>query len=289
MLEDIATALEAWRLDPAVHLVVIEAVGERAFCAGGDVRIIRDWAVAGERVRIEDFFVHEYTLNQTIARYPKPYIALIDGLWMGGGVGLSVHGAYRVVSEHAQFAMPEVHIGLFPDIGASYVLPRLRGAFGFYLGLTGTRVGPADALWLGLATHYVGRQALPALADALAEHGFAALTEHAEPPPQAVQFPALANRVAEIFSLRQLDAVIAALERLDDDWSRETLATMRTASPSALRWSFDLLHAGASRTLDDCLRAELALTRIATKHPDFAEGVRAMVIDKDRNPRWTAR
>ena len=284
MIHGVAAALEAWRDEPAVHLVVIEGAGERAFCVGGDVRSIRDWILAGEHDRVEAFFVHEYALNRAIARYNKPCVALIDGMWMGGGVGLSVHGGYRVVSEHAQFAMPEVQVGLFPDVGASYVLPRLRGAFGLYLGLTGARVGAGDACWLGLATHYVERATLAGLADALAEHGMGALTVATPPPPG--DGPAIAGRVAEVFGLPSLEAILSALERGGDEWSQATLAAMRTASPSALGWTFELLRAGAGRTLEECQRAELALTRVVTRHPDFVEGVRALVVDKDRRPRW---
>lgn len=287
MIDAISTALHAWRDDPAIHLIVVDAVGDRAFCAGGDIRTIRDWVLAADRDRVEDFFAREYALNHLIARYPKPYIALIDGIWMGGGVGLSIHGPYRVVSEHAQFAMPEAQLGLFPDVGASFFLPRLRGAFGLYLGLSGARVGPGDAVWLGLATHHASRAALPSLVDSLAEHGLAALATHAVSPPPG-QLAAIDKRVAAIFSAPPtLDSVIAALQLLDDEWSRATLAAMQTASPAALRWTFDLLRAGAGRTLEACQAAELALTRVATRHPDFAEGVRAMVIDKDRQPRWS--
>ena len=285
MIDAIAAALADWRNDPAIHLVVIESTGDRAFCAGGDVRTVRDWILAGDRARVEAFFASEYALNHSIAQYSKPYVALIDGLWMGGGVGLSVHGAYRVVSEHAQFAMPEVQVGLFPDVGASFVLPRLRGAFGLYLGLTGTRVGAGDAIWLGLATHHVERIALAGLADALAEDGLGALAEHARPPAPPPLGPQTAA-VDQVFRQPTLPAILQALEDRTDEWARETLAAMRSASPSSLRWTFDLLRAGAGRTLEECQRAELELTRIVTLHPDFVEGVRAMVVDKDRRPQW---
>lgn len=287
MIHDIAAALESWRSDPSVHLVVVEGAGERAFCAGGDVRSIRDWIIAGDHVEVDAFFVHEYALNRAIARYPKPYVALIDGIWMGGGVGLSVHGPYRVVSEFSKFAMPEVQVGLFPDVGASFVLPRLRGAFGLYLGLTGTRVGGADACRLGLATHYVEREALAGLADALAEDGLGALAEYARAPPPG-ELASQAEPIAEIFTLPSVTAILAALGSRDDAWARSTLAAMRTASPTSLRWTFDLLREGAGRTFEQCQRAELELTRIAMRHPDFPEGVRAMVIDKDRQPHWSA-
>jgi enoyl-CoA hydratase len=287
MIQDVAAALESWRDDPAVHLVVIEAEGERAFCAGGDVRSIRDWIIAGDHAQIDAFFVQEYALNRVIARYPKPYVALIDGIWMGGGVGLSVHGSYRVVSEFAKFAMPEVQVGLFPDVGASFVLPRLRGAFGLYLGLTGTRVGAADSCWLGLATHYVERERLSGLADALAVDGLGALAERARTPPLG-DLPPIAELVAEIFALPSVAAILSALERRDDPWANAALAAMRTASPTSLLWTFELLRAGAGRTFEQCQQAELERTRIAMRHPDFPEGVRAMVIDKDRQPNWSA-
>lgn len=286
MIHALAAALEAWRDDPEVHLIVLEGAGDRAFCAGGDVRTIREWVLAGRHDEIEAFFVHEYALNRSIARYPKPYVSLIDGICMGGGVGVSVHGAIRVASEHARFAMPEAQVGLFPDVGASFILPRLRGAFGMYLALTGTRADGADACWLGLATHFVPRENMAGLADALAEHGLGALTEIARQPPEG-ELPALAGRVADVFGRESVDAIVAALERMGGEWAEATLAALRAASPSSLLWTFDLIRAGAHRTLEQCQRAELLLTRHATRYPDFAEGVRAMVIDKDRQPRWT--
>jgi len=285
MIRSVFLALEAWRDNPAIHLVVIEAEGDRAFCAGGDVRTMRDWMLAGDFDPVEAFFVDEYALNRAIARYPKPYIALIDGLCMGGGMGLSMHGSLRVVSEHAKLAMPECQIGLFTDVGASFVLPRLRGAFGTYLGLTGRRVGPGDSCWLGLATHYVPRASLAGLADALAAGGLGALSERAETPPPG-DLAAIAGPVDAVFGRTSLAAIVAGLETISDAWSQEALAAIATASPSALRWTFDALRAGADRTLEQCQRAELLLTRVATRHPDFAEGIRALVVDKDRQPRW---
>jgi enoyl-CoA hydratase len=286
MIHVITAALKTWRDDPRVHLVVVEGAGDRAFCAGGDVRTIRNWVLEGDHDAVEAFFVHEYALNRTIARYKKPYLSLIDGICMGGGIGLSVHGAIRVASEHARFAMPETQVGLFPDVGASFILPRLRGEFGMYLGLTGARVAGADAGWLGLATHFVPRAPMAGLADALAENGLGALAEVAHKLPPG-EMRALAHRVADVFGRESVAAIVAALERDDDEWAQSTLATLRGASPSSLLWTFEIIRAGAHRTLEQCQRAELALTRHATRHPDFAEGVRAMVIEKDRQPRWS--
>lgn len=286
MIRAVAAALDAWSDDPAVHAAVIEGAGGRAFCAGGDIRAIRTLAMEGRHDEIERFFAEEYALNQAIASYPKPYIALIDGICMGGGIGASVHGAVRVATEAAMFAMPETGIGLFPDIGATYVLPRLRGAFGTWMALTGARVGGADAAYLGLATHFTTRDRIATLADELAEDGPAVLADAAVPPPTGTLAP-LADPINRCFGAASVAEIIERLEAEATDWSRETLATLRGLSPSSILWTFRIVRDGAQRTLPQCLAAELALTRHATRHPDFHEGVRAMVVDKDRTPRWS--
>ncbi len=285
MIRVIATALAAWREDPSVHAVVLDAAGERAFCAGGDVRTLRSLVLAGDHAAVEAFFVEEYALNLAIARYPKPYVSLIDGICMGGGIGLSVHGAVRVATEGASFAMPETVVGLFPDVGATFILPRLRGVFGMYLALTSARVGGADAAWLGLATHFVPRERIRGLAEDLAEHGVAALAAAAVSPPPG-EMAGLESAIAG-FGGGSVGEIMQALERMDTDWSRTMLATLRAVSPTSLLWTFEIVRAGGGRTLEQCQQAELALTRHATRHPDFAEGVRAMVVDKDRAPRWS--
>jgi enoyl-CoA hydratase len=285
MIRLIAEALAAWREDPAIHAVVIEGAGDRAFCAGGDIRNIRASAIAGDTESIETFFREEYALNHAIADYPKPYIALIDGICLGGGIGVSVHGTFRVATEAAAFAMPETAIGFFPDIGASFFLPRLPGHLGMYLALTGARLVGSDAVHAGLATHFVPRLALASLASALAVDGVAALAPSAAP---LAPF-SLASQVPAINRCFAADSVPAILDRLlaeDTPWATETAQTLRRMSPSALVWSHHLIAAGANRTLAQCLQAELSLTRKVTRHPDFAEGVRAMVVDKDRTPHW---
>ncbi len=283
MIEAIATALDEWRDEPSIHAVVIEGAGGRAFCAGGDIRQVRADSIAGDHDAIEQFFRAEYALNLAIARFPKPYISLIDGFCMGGGIGLSVHGAIRVASEAAQFAMPETAIALFPDVGATYALPRLRGDWGMYLALTGSRIGGAEAVWLGLATHYVPHEHIAGLADAIAQDGVAALAGVAITAPT----PALAAQDIGAFALDSVAAIIDRLEADNTDFARTTLETLRHVSPSAVLWTFEIVRAGATRTLEQCLAAELALTRHATRHPDFLEGVRAMVVDKDRTPKWS--
>lgn len=285
MIQSILVALEVWRNDPTVHAIVIDAAGDRAFCAGGDVRSVRTAVLEGRPQIVESFFVQEYALNRTIAEYPKPYIALVDGICMGGGIGLSVHGSVRVATEYAVFAMPETQLGLFPDVGGSYFLPRLRGKLGYYMGLTAARIGGGDACWAGLATHFVCRAKLPALVEALANSGVAALTDYSEPLP-TLDFPSILDQVDETFSLDSIAAIMASLESRNEIWAETALTAMRTASPSALHWTFDLLRAGAHRTFAECQRAETLLTRRACSHPDFAEGVRANVVDKDRSPKW---
>jgi enoyl-CoA hydratase len=285
MIRACTRALTAWRDDPHVHAVVIEGAGDRAFCAGGDVRALRQYELDGEHHKAETFFLEEYELNLMIATYPKPYVALIDGLCMGGGIGLSVHAPYRVATEHAAFAMPETAIGFFPDIGATFFLPRLPGEIGTYLGLTGLRMQGADAVHAGLATHFTLRSGLPVLSRALAEDGPAALGSHAGPLPA---FSLVSHRAAidRCFGADSMREIMQRLEASGDEWATRTLAALRAVSPSALCWTLEALRRGANLTLPQGQSAELALTRTTMRHPDFAEGVRAMVVDKDRKPRW---
>jgi enoyl-CoA hydratase/carnithine racemase len=284
MIRALTASLQIWQHVPEIHAVVIEGEG-RAFCAGGDIRAIRDAAVAGDSAAIEAFFGEEYALNRVIAEYAKPYVALVDGICMGGGIGVCVHGRFRVATEAAMFAMPETGIALFPDVGATYFLPRLPGALGMFLGLTGTRLAGADAVHAGLATHFVPKAKLQALSAAIATDGVASLAEFAEAPPPftlAAELPAI-NRCFSAGSLAEI------LQRLTQEgaWGEKIMATLRAMSPSSVLWSFGIVHRGAARDLPACLTAELRLTRHVTRHPDFVEGVRAMVIDKDRIPKWS--
>jgi enoyl-CoA hydratase len=285
MIGRIAAALEGWHEDPTVHCVVIEGAGGRAFCAGGDIRAVRSHALAEDHAAIGAFFSSEYALNAMIDAYPKPYVALIDGICMGGGIGVSVHGQIRVTTEAGVFAMPETAIGMFPDVGASFVLPRLPGEIGMYLGLTGARLAGADAVHAGIATHFVPREALASLRRDLARDGVAAVAAHARTPPPFSLAPHRAA-IDRCFGADSVEEIIDRLDREGTDWARETLTQLRAMSPSAVLWSFDIIRRGATRTLRTCLAGELALTRHVTAHPDFAEGVRAMVIDKDKDPHW---
>jgi enoyl-CoA hydratase len=276
--------LDRWAADPAVEAVVVEGEG-RAFCAGGDVRAVREQVLAGAHDAAEEFFAEEYALNGAIGHFPKPYVALIDGICMGGGLGISVHGSDRVVTEAAMLAMPETGIGLTPDIGASFFLPRLPNFLGTYLGLTGARLSGGDAVHAGLATAFVPQAAVGALSAALAAEGRAAIARFVAPPPPFSLAPQLGT-IAACFGADSLAEIEARLEAEGSDWSAETLGVLRRMSPSALCWTLASLRAGASRDLDACLAAERALVRHIIRLPDFAEGVRAMVVDKDRRPRW---
>ena len=287
MIATIAESLTEWRDDPAVEGVVIEGAGGRAFCAGGDIRNIRTLAVEGAFDQITTFFAEEYALNGMIAEYPgKPYIALIDGICLGGGIGISVHGRFRVTTESGLFAMPETAIGFFPDVGTSYVLPRLPGALGIYLGLTGTRLANCDAVHAGLATHYVPAQSIPALRASIFANGASEIAVHAHDP---APFSLAPNRAAidRCFGAPDVPGIVAALQsehsRLGPRNPGDPSPGM---SPTAVMCSFENFQRGAASNLRTCLDTELALSRKVTAHPDFAEGVRAMLVDKDRNPRW---
>jgi enoyl-CoA hydratase/carnithine racemase len=285
MIRACAAILKAWRDDPHVNAVVIEGAGDRAFCAGGDIRALRDGQIAGDRAAVDQFFAEEYALNLAIATYPKPYVALIDGICMGGGIGLSVHAPYRVATEHAAFAMPETAIGFFPDIGATYLLPRLPGELGLYLGLTGLRVTGADAVHAGLATHFTPRAHLADLSAALARDGVAALAAYNETLPAFSLAPHRAA-IDHCFAGETVSDIVARLQAVGAEWAEAALNAMRHVSPSALHWTLLALRRGRGLTLPQALDAEFALTRTTMAHPDFIEGVRAMVVDKDRKPVW---
>jgi enoyl-CoA hydratase len=293
MILRIAEALEGWREDRGVRAVVVRSSSPKAFCAGGDIRAVREAAVRGDEAAVLAYFSAEYALNAMIARYPKPYIALIDGYAMGGGLGISVHGSARVVTERAALAMPETGIGFFPDVGAGYFLPRLAGGVGMYLGLTGIRVSGAAAVECGLATHYVPAVELPALEAELLGGGDPAPVLNAfataAPPSELAGHRDAIDRCfgAEVSGLGELRARLTA-EDGDREWADETLAALDRASPMSLAITWRLVRDGAGSTLEECLARELELAGRTARSHDFAEGVRAALVDKDRNPSWSA-
>ena len=285
--------LAQWAADAAVTRVVIQAAGGRAFCAGGDIRALYDLHKAGRTDEAIDFWRKEYPLNAAIKHYPKPYVALVDGLCMGGGVGVSMHGSHRVAGDRFSFAMPEVGIGFFPDVGATYLLPRLPGKSGTYLALTGNRIGAADAVALKVATHRVASARFPELLDALCKGDDVAKTLGAFATDAG---PAtLAPRRAVIdrtFAGATIEAILAALDKEgagsgdDATFAREQAALIRTKCPLSLKIALQQMRRGPGLDFDEAMATEFRIvSRVARGH-DFFEGIRAAVLDKDNAPRW---
>jgi enoyl-CoA hydratase/carnithine racemase len=284
MIRAFQAAIDQWKDDAAVKLVLLEGAGGKAFCAGGDVRGIRSFAMAGDTANVEAFFAEEYAVNAGIARFGKPWLSLMDGICMGGGIGVAVHNGPRVVTEFALLAMPETAIALFPDVGTSYVLPRLPGAIGTWLALTGARLKGADAVHAGLASHYVLREKMPALREALLAGDASVVEQFAEPLPEA-SFHQHRAAIDRCFSLDSMPAVLGALAAEGTDWAAEQAKILRRMSPTSLCVSLELIRRGAGATLDECLEMELALTRVVVhQHPDFCEGVRSVLVDKGNPP-----
>ena len=287
MIRGFQSALDAWGADPEVALFIVEGAGGKAFCAGGDVRRVREQAIAGDAAAIEAFFAEEYAVNRGIATLGKPWVSLIDGVCMGGGIGVSVHGRPVVVTEAALLAMPETAIALFPDVGTSHILPKLPGAVGTWLALTGARLRGGDAVAAGLASHFVPKDRLPALREALLGGDAAVVERFAEAPPEAGFAPHRAA-IDRCFGRDSMPAILAALEAEGTDWAAEQVKILRRMSPTSLCVSLELLRRGAGATLDECLAMELALTRsVVNRHPDFREGVRSVLVDKGSAPHWT--
>jgi enoyl-CoA hydratase len=283
--------LDRWLLDPAIGVIVIRGAGERAFCAGGDIRTLYDHGRGGSDYT-RDFFREEYRLNRRIKRYPKPYVAFIDGITMGGGVGLSVHGAFRVATEGTRFAMPETGIGFFPDVGGSYFLSRCPGRIGLYMALTGARLGPADCVHAGLATHYIPYEREAAVIGALgglsnpAVDDVAAVLDGFNEDPGPAPIAEHRGRIDDCFRLGSVTEILAALDAAGDDWSAETAATIRQKSPSSLEIAYRQVRAGADLDFEGCMIMEYRLSQRFMDSHDFFEGVRAVIVDKDNAPDW---
>ncbi len=293
--------LAAWRDDPAVTRVVVTAAGDRAFSAGGDLRGIYEAARVGRQQDALAFWRDEYRLNFAIKHYPKPYVALIDGIVMGGGAGVSVHGSHRVAGDRFVFAMPEVGIGFFPDVGATWFLPRFPGELGAYCALTGERLKPQDGIAAGVATHRVASARFGDLVDALAGAApvDAMLGAFAEPARQgAVDGEAkglVAARGAAIARLFAADRVEDILARLDAEaasgsadapWAGAVAATIRSKAPLSLKLALAQVRRGRDWSFADCMRAEWRIVSRIAYGEDFYEGIRAVIIDKDNRPRW---
>jgi enoyl-CoA hydratase len=281
-------ALVEWRKDPAVRAVMLDHAEGRGFCAGGDVRMLAE-SGAGDGSEARAFFYEEYRLNHLLFTYSKATVAFMDGIVMGGGVGISQPCRYRVATEHTRFAMPETAIGLFPDVGGGWYLSRLPGRIGQYLALTGARLDGAECLHLGLATHYIASERLDEVKARIAERPerIEHVLDVAGAAPPEPRIAADRERIDRLFASDRYEAVLDALRADGGEWAQARLATLGTKSPQACKVSLRLLAEGATmRDFADEIRKEYAIAAHVVQRHDFVEGVRALLIDKDNQPRW---
>ncbi|XP_047349613.1 3-hydroxyisobutyryl-CoA hydrolase, mitochondrial isoform X4 [Vespa velutina] len=291
MVQKIYPILKEW--ESTKKLVIIEGVGNKAFCAGGDVKAVVTALNKPNGSSLgENFFRDEYTLNYLIGTYKKPYIAMIHGITMGGGVGLSVHGKYRIATENTLFAMPETAIGLFPDVGTSYFLSRLKGKLGLYLGLTGHRLQGIDVFHAGIATHYVPSKRLQDLKDDLLKLD----TDDIEQILSKYQLQHLMNefslspyidKIEKCFSSSSVEEIINKLNNDGSEWAKKTVQTLLKMSPTSLKVTKQCIEKGSKLTLGECLKMEFRLICASlNENSDFHEGVTALLITKHQNPIW---
>ena len=293
MIKTIQQQLIAWQLDDAIHAVVIQGEGEKAFCAGGDVR----WLYEKGRhhdAELMQFFWHEYRLNHFIHHYPKPYIALLNGMTMGGGVGVSLHGSHPIASERFKFAMPETTIGFFPDIGSSHLLSRCPGELGTYLGLTGHRLDAEDAYFCKLIKTIVPSERflellLTLTETNLAHEPFKKVDECVAAfaiPTAAAPIQAHLNLINTCFSEATINGILASLEKCGTEWANTVRAELLNRSPLSLKVTLEQLRRAKNLSMVECIKMDYDLVLHFMTDSDFYEGVRALLIDKDKSPKW---
>jgi enoyl-CoA hydratase len=287
MVTGLAKTLNDWQNDASVHTVLLSGAGERGLCAGGDIVAIYHSA-RGDGVEARTFWHDEYVLNSHIARYPKTYVAVMDGIVMGGGVGVSAHASVRVVTDTTKLGMPEVGIGLIPDVGGTYLLSRAPGRLGLHAALTGAPFSGADAIAMGFADHFVPHDALAAFKEAVVTDDVdAALAAHATEPPAS---PLLAQRrwIDECFAGETVPDILAELRGHDAGPPNDAANLIATRSPIALAVALKAIRRAAELdTLEDVLRQEFRTSCASLRSHDLVEGIRALIIDKDRNPKWS--
>lgn len=284
----IDTALRNWREDDAVDLVILDAEGDKAFCAGGDIADLYATGTKGDFSYGRKFWADEYRLNAMIFEYPKPVISFLQGFTMGGGVGIGCHGSHRVVCETSQIAMPECGIGLIPDVGGSLMLALAPGRLGEYLGLTAYRMKPGDAIYAGFADHYIPHEVWPSLIEQLEASGRADLVvSHAVSAPQS-QLKDQQSQIDASFNGEALGDILNTLRNGDPEFSAKILGLLERNAPLSMASTVEMLHRlrSTNLTLRKALDMEYRFTYRAMEHGDFLEGIRAQIIDKDRNPRW---
>lgn len=290
MCLEIEKALIGWQDDPSISCILLDAVSERAFCAGGDIQYLYQTGRKDPEPG-RQFWRDEYRLNAMISRYPKPYVALMHGITMGGGVGIASHGSHRIVSDQTMVAMPETSIGFLPDVGGTWLLSRAPGETGIYLGLSGARMNAADAIYAGFADTYVPADKLSELSAALIAGTQAdeAIATYASAAPEGA-LAGLQSKIDDVFSADDVGSCIAHLQQMadtGDEWAAKTLTMISRNAPLALTATFEAIHRARKLTsLEDCLALEFNYAYRAIAGHDFLEGIRAMVIDKDRKPDW---
>lgn len=286
MVRALDATLKRWESDNAVQAILIQGEGEKAFCAGGDVRVLHDHRdeVGGIKA---DFFREEYILNRRIKRFPKPYVALLDGTTMGGGVGLSVHGDFRIATERTVFAMPETAIGLFPDVGGGYFLPRCPGEIGMFLTMTGARLRAADCLYAEIATHYMGSDQIPAFLDGLTADTIQERLEALASDPGAPKLAAAREELDQCFSASTVEGIVAALSESKSEWCEKTLSWMAGKSPTSQKISYRQVREGATMEFEENMIMEYRMSQACMAGHDFYEGVRSVLVDKDHAPKWS--
>lgn len=293
MVDEMTRVLGQWREEDAVELVIVRGAGDRGLCAGGDIATLYKDAAGGngDGQNAARFWKTEYELNALIADYPKPYVAVMSGVVLGGGVGVSAHGSHRIVTDDSKVGMPEVGIGYSPDVGGSYLLSRSPDSLGKHLAFTGKPVGPAEAIEVGLADFYVPQDKLDELIDELTLTGDTSLIEKAAAAAPG-GFGAARKEMAQVYSATTVGEVVEGLEALvdkhgDDHWAAATLKAMKRNSPLSLKVTERTIARAADMTLEEALTQEFWMSMNMQAHPEFVEGIRAQIIDKDRNPQWT--
>ncbi len=282
MIHRVSSALARWATDPAVRVVLIDGAGERGLCAGADIRELREGLHRGTGPAT--FLADEYRMNSLLSRYPKPVVAYMSGLTLGGGLGISGHCSVRVVSEDSRVGMPETAIGLCPDVGGLYLLSRAPGELGTHAALTGHRLGPGDAIAAGLADHFVPRSGLEELTTRLRA---GIVPSSIGGPPPAPELAADRGWIDRCYAGDDAERVVRALLAADEDAARAAATVLEAMSPTAVKVTLRAVRLARSMTLDEVLEQDYRLALRFLEHPDLAEGIRAQVIDKDRNPRWT--
>ncbi|WP_422375751.1 enoyl-CoA hydratase/isomerase family protein [Roseibium sp.] len=288
MVRALARQLTAWESDPQIAHIVVTGAGDKAFCAGGDIRSIYDARQAGETEGLSAFFRDEYLLNAQIKAYPKPFIALINGIVMGGGVGVSVHGTHRIGTEKTMFAMPETGIGFFPDVGGTYFLPRMPKKSGVYCALSAGRLKQGDALATGVLTHAVSADSLTDLETSLetATDIGAALAPFLVTPERG-SVAAHLEEIEKAFSAESVEEVLNRLDASSTEFTQKAAAAIRGKSPTSVLIAFEQMKRGGDLSFNECMKLEYRIVSRILQGTEFYEGIRAVLVDKDQNPKWT--